>query len=136
MKKGGVLEKRRLSQKRISELSQGFNTNQTSAKVLGNAKDSISAHNSISKSKRGSIDNAHAAGISSDEARQLYCRIDSRKHSHSSLQNVQGMVHGLSQVQILQVDGQGHKASPDAVYIKKGGSPESSLIKNSSQQFK
>ena len=67
-------------------------------KVLGNAKDSISAHNSISKSKRGSIDNANAAGISSDEARQLYCRIDSRKHSHSSLQNAQGMVHGLSQV--------------------------------------
>ena len=97
LKKGIVLEKRRLSQKRISELSQNFNTNSTNAKEvktqlreklsLGNNKGSISANNSVSKSKRSSIDPAHAGGMSSDEARQLYCRIDSRKNSQSSVQN-------------------------------------------------
>ena len=52
---------------------------------LGNNKGSISSHNSLSKSKRSSIENANVDKKGGDEARQLYCRIDSRKNSNSSL---------------------------------------------------
>ena len=51
-----------------------------------------------------------------DEAKKLYCMVDSRKNSQSSLHNVPSLGQTLGQVQILQVDAQGNnKGSSSAL---------------------
>ena len=67
--------------------------------------------NSLSNSKRISFSDLHNANKvmgneGADEAKKLYCMVDSRKNSQSSLHNVPSF--GLGQVQILQVDAQGN----------------------------
>ena len=44
-----------------------------------------------------------------EEAKQIYCMVDSRKNSQSSLHNMAPIGNGLGQVQILQVDASGNK---------------------------
>jgi len=71
---------------------------------------SQSVSNSIGVSKRISFSELHNANKvlgndGSDEAKKLYCMVDSRKNSQSSLHN------SLSQVQIHQVDALGNNKS-------------------------
>ena len=70
--------------------------------------------NSISQSKRISFSDLHnnpnkvLSNEGADEAKKLYCMVDSRKNSQSSLHNVPSLGHNFGQVQILQVDSQGN----------------------------
>lgn len=55
--------------------------------------------------------NKGAGNEGADEAKKLYCMVDSRKNSHSSLHNAPNIGHSLGQVQILQVDSHGNNKS-------------------------
>lgn len=119
-----MFEARRLSQQRTShktpQLAPNHQQNKSHLIDSSGTKSAVHHHpasmsGSLAQSKRISFSDMQQNSNKvlsneggADEAKKLYCMVDSRKNSQSSLHNVPSLGQTLGQVQILQVDAQGN----------------------------